>query len=489
MYYSWRTPLSGLALIILLVVGFLLLEGAPKKESFAASIPPTGVKLSGWAWGGYAKDATSPTSGGLGWISFSCANTGSCQSIDYGVSVVRPPGGFSGTWETLDGYAWANPQDNPTNNIGWITFKKSDLESDPLGCPQGTCKAEVNFSTGEVRGWARACSVFQSGCSGALKPDSATGGWNGWIELAGTNHVSPDTSGLQGVTLDKNNCSLRGFAWQGKDDSQFGGWIKFDPGPNPNDNVSIVNLPPDQPKTLVLNPLPDYCAHPWNFSFQWFYSDPEDDAQTYYELQISTDSSFTDITQTIYDTGKTALIGDSKSNVSVLLPLCSPTNEAGFPGSCQTLKKQNIFKDGFDKDYFWRVKTWDEQPGLLCSNFQSSQWSAGSMFHTPIHDYPATSYTYSPLKPSAGETVTFTNGTVFDTNSSNQSYSWNFGEGAAIPTSSHSPFTHVYSKKGTFTSSLVATDDLGKSCSISQPDIKVFPPLPIYIEKPPTQHP
>jgi len=483
MFTSWRTTISGLVLISLLVVGFFVVWKIPKRESFAAGVSLPGVKLSGFAW--------SPN---LGWISFSCSNIiGGCQNIDYGVSVVRPAGGFSGAWETLDGYAWANPKDRlaPTDNVGWITFSSSGLvncPSDPGANLDTTCKAEINFSTGEVRGWARACSVFQNGCSGALKADSATGGWDGWIELAGTNHVSPVMSGLQGVTLDKNNCSLKGFASQGNnnDNSQFGGWIKFqnthgvDPGPDYG--VSIINLPPNQPKNLVLNP--DYCAYPWNFSFQWLYTDPEDDAQGYYQIQISTDNSFAGIPN--YDTGETPLVGDANKDIYVHLQFCSPSKKVDFPGSCQTLGKPNIFE--FDKNYFWRVRTWNGD-GLSCAASQFSPWSANGTFHTPKHDYPATSYTYSPPKPSAGETVTFTNGTKFDTGSQNQSYKWDFGDGVTKnATPPPAPVTHAYTKKGTFSSSLTATDDL-KDCSTSQPDINVYPPLPTFKEKPPTQQP
>jgi hypothetical protein len=75
----------------------------------------------------------------------------------------------------LSGYAWSE-------YISWITFNQSDL----AGCPSGTCKAEVNTSTGVVTGWARACAAFsnKATCSGAL--ESGAGGWDGWIHLGGT---------------------------------------------------------------------------------------------------------------------------------------------------------------------------------------------------------------------------------------------------------------------------------------------------------------
>ena len=56
--------------------------------------------LSGYAW-----------AENVGWISFSCDNTSSCEMVGYGV-IVGSDGSF-------DGYAWAE-------NIGWINFGIAD---------------------------------------------------------------------------------------------------------------------------------------------------------------------------------------------------------------------------------------------------------------------------------------------------------------------------------------------------------------------------
>jgi len=69
--------------------------------------------LSGYAW-----------SENAGWISFSCDNTASCGTVDYGVTI-----DFEGNF---DGYAWAE-------NIGWINFNSADL----LGYGVLACK--VNY--------------------------------------------------------------------------------------------------------------------------------------------------------------------------------------------------------------------------------------------------------------------------------------------------------------------------------------------------------
>lgn len=57
--------------------------------------------LSGYAW-----------SENAGWISFSCDNTASCGTVDYGVTI-----DFEGNF---DGYAWGE-------NIGWLNFNSADL--------------------------------------------------------------------------------------------------------------------------------------------------------------------------------------------------------------------------------------------------------------------------------------------------------------------------------------------------------------------------
>lgn len=58
--------------------------------------------LSGFSW-----------SENAGWISFSCENTTSCESVDYGVTIDATTGEFSGN-------AWGE-------NIGWITFRSMGL--------------------------------------------------------------------------------------------------------------------------------------------------------------------------------------------------------------------------------------------------------------------------------------------------------------------------------------------------------------------------
>jgi len=112
---------------------------------FGAGQAKATANVWGWAW-----------SENIGWISFNkdpyIANghtvvTGGGGSQPYGVTI-NPDGTFTG-------YAWSE-------NIGWIRF-------DPPGpypdAPSWSAKVSLSGNQ-PVTGWARACSVFQSGCSG-----------------------------------------------------------------------------------------------------------------------------------------------------------------------------------------------------------------------------------------------------------------------------------------------------------------------------------
>lgn len=192
--------------------------------------------------------------GGLGWVSFSNKTDGT--AIPYGVFIDSATGDFSG-------YAWSS-------NIGWITFNAFEMQKcstnriqpNIIGNPDSpdNCidaspkKAQVNITTdtsgkiiggtGLVTGWARACSIFVSGCSGAVRPDNQTGTWDGWIRLSGVT-----TSGTSyGMRLDTALLKFRGpvcispctppspplcstcYAWSGSnaaDDSGFGWGINM----------------------------------------------------------------------------------------------------------------------------------------------------------------------------------------------------------------------------------------------------------------------
>lgn len=187
----------------------------------------SGVPITGWAW-----------SSNIGWIKFNPSPNGdSSKDVTLSTTTASP------TIGTLNGYAWSS-------NIGWIKFGGlSDI-------PNGGSNATVDLRDGKVSGFIRACSgtvkmnnmTIPGDCS---ESTSRTDGWNGWIELSGSNHASPDISGYngtstKGVTLGVNPAQsdsygkFSGYAWGG----DVVGWISFKPqltitsggvtcGPNP----------------------------------------------------------------------------------------------------------------------------------------------------------------------------------------------------------------------------------------------------------------
>ncbi len=172
-------------------------------------------------------------SSNIGWISTNnCTSAGACTGPSYGVTMAA-----TGTPRAITGYAWSS-------NIGWVSFNGSDTAGCPASIPADTnCQARVVWGTSggtsvAVRGWARACSVFVSGCSGALKPTSSSGGWDGFIALHDTN--TSDSASF-GVTFNTSTNQFMGYAWG----SEVVGWVDLA-------NVKL-NIPPPPPVDICTN--------------------------------------------------------------------------------------------------------------------------------------------------------------------------------------------------------------------------------------------
>jgi hypothetical protein len=201
------------AAFLVIVAGFL-----PAPERTAAQT--SGFTLGGWLW-----------SSNIGWICLSSTTSGCSSPSSFGVTI-GPSGNFSG-------YAWSN-------NIGWINFAPAQQSPDGSNNP-----AHINVTSVQggqstiadgtaVTGWIRACTVFQSGCSGSLKTASELGGWDGWIKMSGQ-AVSAANYGVTKTTSSGVE-KLTGFAW-GSDNI---GWLNFydvratagttPPDPNGGDN-------------------------------------------------------------------------------------------------------------------------------------------------------------------------------------------------------------------------------------------------------------
>jgi len=171
--------------------------------------------LAGWAW-----------SDNIGWISFNCESDNSCdfsnpnQPIGYLVYANTITG-------YLGGYAWSD-------NMGWLNFDGG----------------HIDLTTGAVTGTARFCSVFKSGCSGAIKPINGTelGGWDGFVQLSDNNFFkSPVFSQpFEGVTyksISSSDGELVGYAWG----DMNVGWISFNCANDTScgtSNYKVTLIPP-----------------------------------------------------------------------------------------------------------------------------------------------------------------------------------------------------------------------------------------------------
>ncbi len=110
-----------------------------------------------------------------GYVDVSCGgDNATTPSADYGVDIDPVSLLFSG-------YAWSD-------NIGWISFEPASVSGcDHFVGPGATsCQAFIESTTNDIHGWARACSVFQAGCSGTLKSNGERGGWDGWLKFDGS---------------------------------------------------------------------------------------------------------------------------------------------------------------------------------------------------------------------------------------------------------------------------------------------------------------
>ena len=184
------------------LLSFLIVFGL----SFSSAVFARGV--TGWAW-----------SSNIGEISFNSLN---CDPDGNGFAGPGAPAGCPADGTAMATYAVTIAADGNmigqswSSNIGWIDF-------DPAGpFPPGffSHSARVDnphLATSTVSGWARACAVFITGCSGDLDPNR--GGWNGWISMRGT---AVDGSSY-GVSVNFTTNEFSGGAWS---DTAIG-WISF----------------------------------------------------------------------------------------------------------------------------------------------------------------------------------------------------------------------------------------------------------------------
>ncbi len=312
--------------------GYIFFNGLKEYPSVKAAASQI---VRGFAW-----------SENIGWISFNCLNDyngdGTEEShcadagypSDYGVNLNAD--------NTLSGFAWSE-------NIGWISFEAASV----AGCPSAPCQPGLvgsNFS-----GWARVCSVFSSGCSGAL--NSERGGWDGWIKL----RKDPD----YGVSL--NGIDFEGYAWS----DMVTGWICFNnltPGCDLGGAGPAYKVYINIPATVSPNPpeLPDYCdagGIPDNIKLSWVSTN-----QAAYELKVVRDGAIT------CDSGK---ITDNTAN------LLWGSDINSFNAGCAGII------DFGNHNYTWTIEVWN-------SSNSSAGVQNGIGFSTPLHKYPDVDFNPPP---------------------------------------------------------------------------------------------
>lgn len=239
--------------------------------------------------------------------------------------------------------------------------------------------------------------------------------------------------------------------------------------------------------TLEISATPGlYCAKDvLGFSsvglvyFNWQYSDAENDAQTKYQLQISTDPAFDD--NITFDTG---LQTGSVTSVNLTVSARSMSSCKGVPSNDGSYIGCNFINYG--DSYYWRVKVWD-------SAGKNSGWVNYSGTYTYDYAHPSPDIIYSvPTGVEPGGEATFLdvsncwkvqNGNVVQTDCSqltncsagSSCYQWWF----KIPTSASvsdylsthsadstfqgSPTTgaDVYNTAGTYKTALKICDEIG----------------------------
>lgn len=183
----------------LLVVLALVLLPSNDKSVLAQTASGGDGEMRGFAW-----------SSNIGWVSFNSVDLPN-SSATYSVKINAD--------NTLEGYAWSS-------NLGWLRFNPAYVG------PTGASDAwGARIEGDKLTGWARFCSVYVSGCSGATKDVNGTelGGWDGWLKMSDVNY-------------DATTGGFSGFAWG----SLNVGWLKF-------------GLHPDDPITCPVDLVGDCC--------------------------------------------------------------------------------------------------------------------------------------------------------------------------------------------------------------------------------------
>jgi len=114
------------------------------------------------------------------------------------------------------------------------------------------------------------------------------------------------------------------------------------------------------------------------------------------------------------------------------------------------------------------------------ANDTSNNWNDTGILSLTLLKLPVASFTYSPLTPDTGETVTFNASASYDPDGTIVSYFWTFGDGT---NSTGAITTHAYADNGVYTITLKVTDNSGLTDTEIK-SITVFnrPPIASFTE-------
>ncbi|TMI54860.1 PKD domain-containing protein [Candidatus Bathyarchaeota archaeon] len=123
----------------------------------------------------------------------------------------------------------------------------------------------------------------------------------------------------------------------------------------------------------------------------------------------------------------------------------------------------------------WEQHVCGYSTNVPCTTQPEELWFDPHILYTPSSSQLKASFTYAPMTPTVGQTVTFT--ATASGGTSPYSYSWNFGDGT---TGTGSTTTHAYSSAGSYTATLTIIDSsVPPQSTTSQQTITVRNPPPL----------
>ena len=180
-------------------------------------------------------------------------------------------------------------------------------------------------------------------------------------------------------------------------------------------------------------------------SFQWDYSDVENNPESHFWLEIDDNSNFSSpvVSREVSNPG-------SPQNQQLVLAKLTPAADS----------------ISFNKTYYWHVKVQENADGV----FQDSGWVDGEQYVLSGHPDPVPSFIFFPRPSAPGASVNFQNLSTCYNNSGDSvacdNYNWNFGDNS--PPSTEKDISHTYAVKGSYPATLTVYDDSGAGCLTGQ---------------------